>query len=198
MSKKADYEQRVDAQSHELKANPHIIERAKKIKLLMMDVDGVMTDGKLFYFPGPDGKIVETKGFHSHDGVGLHLCHQLGIVTGIISGRSSPGVDERARMLNMKYVYQGHLEKIPLWDEVLKDAGLAPEQAAYIGDDFTDVPLIKRAGLGVATANARDEVKQVAHLVTLTPGGQGAVREVIELILKSQGLWDKVIHKYFG
>jgi 3-deoxy-D-manno-octulosonate 8-phosphate phosphatase (KDO 8-P phosphatase) len=179
-------------------ANPHIIERARKIKLLLMDVDGVMTDGKLYYLPGPGGDIIETKGFHSHDGVGLHLCHQLGIVTGVISGRTSPGTVERARILNMKYVYQGLLDKLDTWEAILKDAGCTAEQAAFIGDDFTDVPLISRAGLGVAVGNARDEVKQAAHLVTLADGGQGAVREVIELILKSQGLWDKVIEKYFG
>jgi 3-deoxy-D-manno-octulosonate 8-phosphate phosphatase (KDO 8-P phosphatase) len=176
----------------------HLIERAAKIKLLLMDVDGVLTDSKLYYLPGPDGKMVETKGFHSHDGVGLNLCYKFGIVTGVISGRTSPATAERARILNMKYVYQGYPEKVAAWEEILKDAGFSDEQAVFIGDDFIDVPLIQRAGLGVATADAREEVKAAADLVTVACGGQGAVREVIELILKSQGLWDQVIEHYFG
>jgi 3-deoxy-D-manno-octulosonate 8-phosphate phosphatase (KDO 8-P phosphatase) len=179
-------------------SQPHLTERAAKIKLLLMDVDGVLTDSKLYYIPGKDDEMVETKGFHSHDGVGLHLCHRLGIITGVISGRNSPATVERAAMLNMKYVYQGHLEKVASWEEILKDAGLTAEQAAFVGDDFTDVPLIQRAGLGVATANAREEVKQAADFVTNARGGEGAVREVVELILKSQGLWDQIIEHYFG
>src|SRR5579883_2516040 len=111
------------------------VARAKKVKLILMDVDGVMTEGKLYYFPDASGKMVEFKGFNSHDGLGLHLCNIVGIHTGIISGRISPAVDERARILKMKYVYQGHLEKVACWNEILNDAGLQASEVAYIGDD---------------------------------------------------------------
>jgi 3-deoxy-D-manno-octulosonate 8-phosphate phosphatase (KDO 8-P phosphatase) len=172
------------------------IERARKIKLILMDVDGVMTDGTLFYLPGPDGEIVEMKGFNSQDGLGLHLCFQAQILTGVISGRKAPGTVERCRLLNMKYVYQGFLDKVGCWEEVLQDAGLQAEQAIFIGDDLTDIPLIRRAGLGVAVANARPEVKRHANFVTQASGGDGAVREVVELVLKSQGLWESLLAKY--
>ena len=170
--------------------------RASKIKVILMDVDGVMTDGKLYYLPGPDGTMVETKGFNSQDGLGLHFCHQMGIPTGVISGRSSPGTVERCRMLNMRYVYQGLLDKIATFEEVLKDASVVDDEVVFIGDDFTDVPLILRAGLGVAVANAREEVKRSADYVTNTPGGEGAVREVVEIVLRARGLWQKVVEKY--
>ena len=173
-----------------------IIERAKKIKVILMDVDGVMTDGKLYYFPGPDGTMVETKGFNSLDGLGLHFCSHAGIKTGVISGRQSPATIERARILGMSYVYQGLLDKVDSWEEVLKHAGVVDDEAVFIGDDFTDVPLITRAGLGVAVANARDEVKRSANLVTKLAGGEGAVREVVEVILKAQGKWQAVLEKY--
>lgn len=173
-----------------------IIERAKKIKVILMDVDGVMTDGKLYYFPGPDGEMVETKGFNSLDGLGLHFCTHAQIKTGVISGRQSPATIERARILGMSYVYQGLLDKVSSWEEVLKHANVAADEAIFIGDDFTDVPLIKRAGLGVAVANAREEVKRSAHMVTSLAGGQGAVREVVEVVLKAQGKWQEVLEKY--
>lgn len=174
-----------------------VLERAKKIKVILMDVDGVLTDGKLYYFPGPDGSIVETKGFNSHDGLGLHFCCHAEIATGVISGRTSPATVERCRILSMRYVYQGLLDKICTWEEVLAHAGVTDEQASFIGDDFTDVPLISRAGLGIAVANARPEVKSAAHYVTIARGGEGAVREVVELVLKAQGLWQTVLDKYF-
>jgi 3-deoxy-D-manno-octulosonate 8-phosphate phosphatase (KDO 8-P phosphatase) len=174
-----------------------VIERAKKIKVILMDVDGCMTDGKLYYMPAPDGTMVETKGFNSHDGLGLHFAYHAGIHTGVISGRNSPATVERCKMLNMKYVYQGLLDKIASFEEVLADAGVTGEEVVFIGDDFTDVPLFHRSGLGVAVGNARDEVKKAAHYVTDTPGGEGAIREVVELVLKAQGRWQTVIDKYF-
>lgn len=170
--------------------------RAEKIKLLLMDVDGVMTDGKLYYFPDAQGKLVEFKGFNSHDGLGLHLCSFVGLTTGVISGRVSPSVDERARILKMRYVYQGHLNKIASWDEVLADAGLDASQVAFIGDDFPDIPLMRRAGLAIAVANARPEVIAAAHFVTEHNGGEGAVRDAVELILKAVGRWEEACQRY--
>ena len=169
---------------------------ASKIKLLLMDVDGVMTDGRLYNVPGPDGSMAETKGFDSQDGIALQWLSWKGIKTGLISGRVSPATVERARQTKFSYVYQGHIEKIPILEEILRDAKVDAREVAYIGDDLTDVVVMRRVGLPVATANARPEVKHRALYVTVQPGGQGAVREVIELILKAQGLWDEILKKY--
>jgi len=169
---------------------------ASKIKLLLMDVDGVMTDGRLYNVPGPDGGMVETKGFDSQDGIGLQWLSWKGIKTGLISGRVSPATVERAKQTKFSYVYQGHIEKIPIFEEILRDAKVDPSEVAYIGDDLTDLVVMRRVGLPIATANARPEVKQHARYVTVQPGGQGAVREVIELILKAQGLWEEILKKY--
>ncbi len=173
-----------------------ITQLASRIRLLLMDVDGVLTDGRLYNVPGPDGKMAETKGFDSQDGISLQWLARLGIVTGLISGRVSPATVERATQCKFKYVYQGHTEKIPILEEILADAKIAPEEVAYIGDDFTDVVVMRRVGLAVATANARPEVKPIAHYVTQVPGGQGAVREVVELLLKAQGKWDGILKHY--
>jgi 3-deoxy-D-manno-octulosonate 8-phosphate phosphatase (KDO 8-P phosphatase) len=170
--------------------------RARKIKLLLMDVDGVMTDGKLYNIAGPDGAIVETKGFDTQDGIGLQWLSWNNIRTGVISGRVSPATAERCRQCNCAYVYQGHIEKIPILEEILKDAGLSGDEVAYMGDDLTDVVLFRRVGLAVAVANARPEVRQRAHMVTTAEGGRGAVREVCELLLKSQGHWTGLLNRY--
>ncbi len=169
---------------------------AAKVRMVLMDVDGVLTDGRLINVPGPDGQMVETKGFDSQDGIALQWLNWHGIKTGIISGRVSPAAAERARQVKMTYVYQGHIEKIPILDEILADSRLTREEVAYIGDDLTDVVVMHRVGLAIATANARPEVKQEAHYVTTVPGGSGAVREVVELILKSKGLWQQILDKY--
>jgi 3-deoxy-D-manno-octulosonate 8-phosphate phosphatase (KDO 8-P phosphatase) len=169
---------------------------AAQIKLLLMDVDGVLTDGKLYNVPDPTGRMVETKGFDSQDGISLQWLSWKGIQTGVISGRVSPATEERCRQCRITYVYQGHIEKIPIFEEILAKAGLRPEQIAYIGDDLTDVVIMRRVGLAIATANARPEVKQCAHWVTQNPGGNGAVREVVELIFQAQGLWEEILRKY--
>ena len=171
-------------------------ELAAKIKLLLMDVDGVMTDGRLYNVPDAAGNMVETKGFDSQDGIALQWLNWKGIKAGIVSGRVSPATAERARQTRISYVYQGHIEKIPILEEILRDSGFDKSQVAYIGDDFTDIVVMRRVGLAIATANARPEVKQQAHYVTSQPGGSGAVREVIELILKAQGLWDELLKHY--
>jgi len=166
------------------------------IELLLMDVDGVLTDGRYFHFPDADGKLVETKGFDSQDGIALSWLSKHGIRTGVISGRTSPATAERARQSKMSYVYQGHTEKIPILDEILADCRLKKEQVAYIGDDLTDVVIMHRVGFGFATANARPEVKAEADYVTKAAGGFGAVREVVELILQAKGLWKEVLAHY--
>jgi 3-deoxy-D-manno-octulosonate 8-phosphate phosphatase (KDO 8-P phosphatase) len=176
--------------------SPEVHSRAARIRLILMDVDGVLTDGRIFHLPQPGGGLFETKGFDSQDGIALHWLHDLGIKTGLISGRKSEATTQRGRDGRFAYVYQGSTEKLPLFQEILADSGLAPEEVAFIGDDFTDAILMKRVGLAVAVANARPEVKAVAHYVTTAPGGAGALREAAELILAAQGLWQQVLRKY--
>ena len=171
-------------------------ELAAGIQVLLMDVDGVLTDGRLFFFPGPDGKMVESKAFDSQDGIALRWLSWYGIKTGVISGRESPATVERAQQVSMTWVFQGHIEKIPILEKVIAEAGVKPEEIAYVGDDLTDVVVMRRVGLSFATANARDEVKRSATVVTEAAGGAGAVREAIELILKARGIWSELLNKY--
>lgn len=170
--------------------------RASRIKLLLMDVDGVLTNGKLYNVPDAEGKMAETKGFDSQDGIGLQWLSWKGIRTGVISGRQSPATVERARQCKMAYVYQGHTEKIPILEEILLDAKVDKDEVAYIGDDFTDIVIMHRVGLAIATANARPEVKKEAHYITQAVGGEGAVREVVELLLQAQGSWADILKHY--
>ena len=169
---------------------------AAGLKLLLMDVDGVLTDGRLFHFPDATGRMVETKGFDSQDGIALQWLHWYGIATGVISGRVSPATEERARQAKMRYVYQGHIEKIPILQEIFADAGLGAQQVGYIGDDLTDIVVMRRVGLAFATANARPEVKRAAHIILHAGGGHGAVREACEYILRAKGHWDELLRKY--
>jgi len=171
-------------------------QRAARIKLLLMDVDGVLTDGRLIIVPAPDGSMFETKAFDSQDGIALQWLSWHGIATGVISGRVSPATEERARQVKMSYVYQGHIEKIPILQEIFAKSGITPEETAYAGDDLTDVVVMRRVGLAMATANARPEVKRAAHHVTAAAGGQGAVREIAELLLEAQGLWSDILKRY--
>lgn len=173
-----------------------IRERASKIKMLLMDVDGVLTDGRLYNVPDHNGNMAETKGFDSTDGIALQWLNWHGIHTGVISGRVSPATSERARQTKMKYVYQGHIEKIPILQEIMADSGVAAEEIAYVGDDLTDIVCFHRVGLGIAVQNARKEVKGEAHYVTEASGGAGAIREVCELILQAKGLWEEILKKY--
>ncbi len=171
-------------------------ELASKVKLLLMDVDGVLTDGRLYNVPDASGKMVETKGFDSQDGIALQWLYWKGIQTGVISGRVSPATAERAAQCRIAYVYQGHIEKIPILQEILAHSGLDPSAVAFVGDDLTDLVVMRRVGLAIATANARPEVKRQAHFVTQNEGGCGAVREVVEMILKAHGLWEEILRKY--
>lgn len=176
--------------------NAHVRNRASKTKLLLMDVDGVLTNGKLYHFPDEQGNMIETKGFDSQDGIALQWMQWKGLQTGVISGRESLGTAERARQVKMNYVYQGHIEKIPILEKILADTGFSPEEVAYMGDDFTDLVVMRRVGLAIAVANARPEVKREAHYVTEATGGNGAVREVIEMILDAWGFWSEILQKY--
>ncbi len=176
--------------------HPNMRVRAAKVKLLLMDVDGVMTNGKLYHVPDGQGNIVETKGFDSQDGIALQWMQWKGLQTGVISGRESVGTTERARQLKMNYVYQGHIEKIPILEKIMEDGNLEAQEIAYMGDDLTDIVVLRRVGCAIAVANARAEVKREAHYVTEASGGEGAVREVVELILDAQGYWGEILEKY--
>lgn len=173
-----------------------ILHRAARVKLLLMDVDGVLTDCKLYYVPDAQGRMVETKGFDAQDGIALQWLNWKGIKTGVISGRESPATVERARQVKMDYVYQGHIEKIPILEEILAKAQIDRSEVAYAGDDLTDLVILRRVGLGIATANARAEVKRAAHYVTEARGGWGAIREVAELLLKAQNRWGEILKHY--
>lgn len=157
--------------------------RAKKIKLLLLDVDGVMTDGRIIL----DNRGNETKSFHVRDGHGIKLLQQAGIAVGIITGRLSEVVNIRARELGIKEVHQGARDKILVYDRVIRKYGLRDEEVAFIGDDAVDLEIFKRVGLAVAVADADPCVRPYVHLFTKSGGGRGAVREVINLILKSRG-----------
>lgn len=159
-----------------------IQERAARIKLLLMDCDGVLTDGRLWLTA--DGE--EQKAFHVRDGQGIVLLHRAGVLTGIISGRASAATERRARELGMTFLRQGVTDKVPALDEVLREAGVSPGECGYIGDDIGDVEIMRRVGLAVAVADAADAAKQVAHLITTSGGGKGAVREVCETIVRAR------------
>lgn len=176
--------------------SPDLEARFARVRLLLMDVDGVLTDGRLYHFPDKDGAMVETKGFDSQDGMALRWLAWNNIHAGVISGRISLATAERARQLDMKYVFQGHIEKVPILDEIKAQSGIDRDHIAYVGDDLTDIVVMRRVGLAIATANARPEVKRAAHYVTTVPGGSGAIREVAELILQAQGHWAAILSKY--
>jgi 3-deoxy-D-manno-octulosonate 8-phosphate phosphatase (KDO 8-P phosphatase) len=174
------------------KAASAVVARAKKIRILLMDVDGVLTDGRIWLFSRRDGTASEIKGFSAYDGAGLKLARAAGLRTGVITGRESAAVTQRARECEIEFVYQRRAAKLGAFEEILRATGASDSEVAYIGDDLPDLPVLQRAGFAVAVANAAPEVKRVAHYVTARSGGEGAVREVIELIVKAQGKWIEV------
>lgn len=176
--------------------SPDLAARAARIELVLMDVDGVLTDGRYFHVPNPAGGLFEVKLFEAQDGIALQWFHRYGIQTGLISGRHSEATAERARSSHMKYCYMGNTEKLPLFNEILADSQLSPEQVCFVGDDLTDAILMRRVGLAVAVANARPEVMKVAHYVTPRPGGSGAIRDAAELIFQAKGIWPKILAHY--
>jgi len=173
-----------------MKSNANVIRRARRIRLLLTDVDGTMTDGRVHLLSWPDGAVTEMKVFDSQDGVALNLARRAGLRTGMISGRQSPAALQRSHEMHMDFVAQGIHEKLPAFEDILKRAGASEEETAYVGDDLPDLVLLERVGLAVAVSNAVPEVKRQAHYVTRAAGGAGALREIVELILRAQGKWD--------
>ena len=169
---------------------------AKNIKVLIFDVDGVLTDGQIFVIPGPDGKGIESKGFAAHDGLGITLGRLGGLRIGIITKRNSQTVAIRARDLKLEFVYQGQAHKMFAIRDILAKTGFTIDQLAYVGDDIVDLPVMRQCGLAIATANARQQVKDVAHYITPHPGGHGGGRDAIDFILSAQGSLERVIEQY--
>ncbi|HUI40986.1 MAG TPA: HAD family hydrolase [Terriglobia bacterium] len=168
--------------------------RARRIRLVLMDVDGVLTDGRIYYLPNLSGPaasdappFAETKTFHSRDGLGIRLARDAGLKIGIISGRGSPVVEYRARELGIEFLRQDARFKLGPYREILKEAGLGDREVCYIGDDLVDLPILIRAGLAVGVSDGHPLLRSYVHYVTRAPGGLGAVRETIELILSAQG-----------
>jgi 3-deoxy-D-manno-octulosonate 8-phosphate phosphatase (KDO 8-P phosphatase) len=193
--------------------------RAKKIKLILFDVDGVLTDGKIWIFPAPTGSqqsileqaaqhggqggfglhstsLIEAKCFHAHDGAGISLARLAGIKTGIITKRISETVALRARDLKLDHVLQGIQDKAGVFRQILEKDGITAAEAAFVGDDVIDLPVMRLCGLAIAVKNARPEVKKEAHWITPHGGGDGAARDAIEYIIKAQGKWKQVVSEY--
>lgn len=169
-----------------------VMQRAAQVRLVVFDVDGVLTDGGLFL--GDDGQ--EYKAFNSRDGHGMKMLQGSGVHIGIITGRTSNVVAKRMESLGIEHVYQGRLHKLPAFEELLTRLNLEPEQTAYVGDDVVDIPILKRAGLAVAVGDAHTLARRHAHLVTSVGGGRGAAREVCDLIMEAQGTLEKALEPY--
>jgi 3-deoxy-D-manno-octulosonate 8-phosphate phosphatase (KDO 8-P phosphatase) len=195
--------------------------RARKIKLLLFDVDGVLTDGKLFIFPAPQGaqqsvrehaaeredqggfgfhneSLIEAKGFHAHDGTSISLARLGGLKTGLITKRISETVALRARDLKLEYVRQGIQDKRTALEQIVRAEGIHLDETAFVGDDIIDLPAMRAGGLAIAVKNARTEVKREADYITPHAGGEGALRDAVEFILKAQGKWKRVVENYIG
>jgi 3-deoxy-D-manno-octulosonate 8-phosphate phosphatase (KDO 8-P phosphatase) len=182
-------------------------DRARKVRLLLMDVDGVLTDGRIYYLPASDARqrrrlapddrpVFETKTFHSRDGLGLRLAQKCGLRIGLISGRRSPVVEYRAQELDFDFVEQHALEKLGPYQKILRAARVGEDEVCYMGDDIVDLPILTRVGLAIGVADGHPLLRKYVHYVTRARGGLGAVREAIELILTAQGKFDKVMKHY--
>jgi 3-deoxy-D-manno-octulosonate 8-phosphate phosphatase (KDO 8-P phosphatase) len=177
------------------KISPALKKRAAQIKVLLMDVDGTMTDGSVTLLSQPDGTALEIKSFDAHDGQGLTLAQTAGLHTGCITGRESAALLRRAHEMKMEFIYMRQPLKMLAYEEIVKKAGVPESAVAFIGDDLPDIPLMRRVGLAVAVGDAVPEVKKAAHYTTKAHGGDGAVREAVELVLKSKGIWEAMIDK---
>lgn len=195
------------------------LERARKIKILLFDVDGVLTDGGIWLFPAPAGaelgmqsraeskadkggyaivsrSMLEAKGFHAHDGVGISLARLAGLKVGVVTKRLSEAVALRARDLRLDYVFQGQNNKVEALEEVMSQSGCRAEEIAFVGDDIVDLTVMRRCGLAISVPNARELVKDEAHFITDHRGGEGAARDAVEYILRAQSILDDVIARY--
>jgi 3-deoxy-D-manno-octulosonate 8-phosphate phosphatase (KDO 8-P phosphatase) len=174
-------------------------DRARKIKVLIFDVDGVLTDGQIWVLPessSADAKGLEAKGFSAHDGLGITLARLAGLRVGLITKRQSRAVAIRARDLKLEFVYQGQAHKMTAIDDIIAKANITLDQLAYVGDDIVDLAVMRQCGLAIASANARPQIKAVAHYITPNPGGQGAGRDAVDFILTAQGTLEQSIEAF--
>ena len=171
--------------------NQGAVERAKRIKVIILDVDGVLTDGKLGYSSSDMIKFFNIK-----DGHAIKMAMRAGLLVGIMTGRSDDVTRKRAEELNMSFVYEGAIDKKNTFEQLLKDKGVNAEECLYVGDDVIDIPVIIRCGIGACVAEAVEEVKECSDWQSTLPGGQGAVREIIGRLLKEQGAWDQAMERY--
>lgn len=171
-----------------------LLARAKQIRLLLLDVDGVLTDGTLIF----SSQGEESKGFNTQDGFGIRLLQEAGIDVGVITARSSAVVTARCENLKIKYVYQGESDKLQAYNDILQKSGVKPIEISYMGDDWLDLILLKRVGFAAAPANAMPEVKDAVHYTTSQYGGSGAVREVCDIILQAKGLHQQLLQSYMS
>lgn len=169
-----------------------LAERARRVSLILLDVDGVLTDGQIHI--SPQGQ--EGRSFHARDGQGIRLGQQAGLTFGLLSGRDSPAVSARAAELGIAEVHQRIADKLACFEQLCRRLERVPEEVCYVGDDLIDVPVLRRAGLAAAPADAIAEARAAAHYVTRLPGGRGAVREVIELVLRAGGRWSDAAGRY--
>jgi 3-deoxy-D-manno-octulosonate 8-phosphate phosphatase (KDO 8-P phosphatase) len=170
--------------------------RANRVKVLLFDVDGVLTNGDITVMPGPDGKGIEVKSFHAHDGLGISLARLAGLKLGFVTKRMSQAVAIRARDLKIEHVYQGQSHKMDAVNQILAAESCTLEELAYVGDDIIDLPVMRKVGLAIATANARDQVKATAHYVTPLAGGFGAGRDAVDFILTARSVLEQTIEQY--
>ena len=189
LREKAMSRQAAASNSYSWKAN---LERAAKIRLLLLDVDGVLTDGTIIYLPGG----FETKGFSTRDGLGIRLAQKAGVEVGIITARQSEVVQYRADNLGIKLLFQGAGKKAEVLKEILAEKAMKAEEVAYMGDDWLDLPAMSEVGLAAAVADAAPEVREIAHFVSAYPGGRGAVRELCELIVEARGRREHLLTEY--
>lgn len=168
--------------------------KAAGVRLFLVDVDGVLTDGGIVF----DGDGREIKRFHVRDGHGIKMLQRAGVEVGIITGRTSEVVSIRAKELGIAIVRQGSTDKVAVWREILSEKNLSPRETSYVGDDIVDVPLLKEVGFSAAVSDAEEYVREAADFVSSRPGGNGAVREIIEFLLHSSGAWEKVASRYFA
>ncbi|WP_455223291.1 3-deoxy-manno-octulosonate-8-phosphatase KdsC [Kaarinaea lacus] len=171
-----------------------VLKKAKNIKLIIFDVDGVLTDGSLFY--GDDGQ--EYKAFNSRDGHGMKMLQETGVQIAIITGRTSEVVLHRMKNLKVQHIYQGRLEKLPAFEELINKLGIEKDHVAYVGDDVVDLPIMIRVGLAITVPSAHDLAKQHAHWITTQAAGAGAAREICEMIMKAQGTYEAAMAKYLA
>jgi 3-deoxy-D-manno-octulosonate 8-phosphate phosphatase (KDO 8-P phosphatase) len=169
--------------------------RARGIKVLLMDVDGTITSGGVTLLSMPDGSAMEIKTFDAHDGQGMTLARTAGLRTGVITGRESAALRRRCKEMGIEFVYEKQAQKIPALEEILAKAGVPESTVAYLGDDLPDLPIMRRVGLAAAVGDAAPEVKRAAHYTTKAVGGKGALRELVEVILRSKGIWEEMIDR---